>query len=148
MKKPTSQTFQFKIGVKNGKKVVELLSRDYYEYFLKKKTKEGELGTLELKFKKPTRSESQLRYYWVLVGMIAEHTGYTDDEVHDALMKLKWGTKRVKIGNNVAEVRKSISNSARFSKVDMIEHIEFTLEKCNELDIYVPSREELGYLPK
>jgi len=145
MKIPTD-SFQFKIVGKEGKKTVALLSRAYYQHFLNTKTKEGDTGTLTITLKKPTRSEQQLRYYAVLVGLIADNCGYTWEEMHDALMKLKWGTKKVKIGNDIVEVRKSISNSARFKKTDMIEQIEFTMEKCFDLDIKVPSKQELGYI--
>ena len=96
--------------------------------------------------KKSTRTEQQLRYYAVLVGLLADYTGNTWEEMHDALMRLKWGTKKVKIGKEIVEVRKSISNSAKFKLTDMIEQIEFTLEKCFELDIVVPTKQELGYI--
>ena len=145
MKKIPTDSFQFKIAKVNGKKTVELLSRPYNQQFLDNKTKEGDVGTLIITLKKPTRSEQQLRYYAVLIGFIADYTGYTWEECHDALMKLKWGTRKIKIGKDVVEVRKSISNGARFAKIDMIEQIEFAMEKCLDLGITVPSKYELGY---
>lgn len=146
MTKVTTDSFTFKIQVVSGVKTLELNSRAYYQHFLNKHTKEGDIGTLSLKLKKPTRSESQLRYYWVIVGLLAEHTGDTDEELHDALMKLKFGTKKIKLGKDIVEVRKSISNRAKFPKQDMAELIDFTLEKCAEMDVVVPSKEELGYI--
>lgn len=145
MKIPTD-SFQFKIVKKDGKNTVALSSRTYYQHFLNTKTKEGDVGTLTLAIKKSTRSESQLRYYAVIVGLIAEYTGNTWEEMHDALMRLKWGTKKIKIGNEIVEVRKSISDSAKFKKVDMIDQIEFALEKCFDLEIKVPTKQELGYI--
>lgn len=100
---------------------------------------------MTLDFKKPTRTEQQLRYYWVIVGLISEYTGNTEEELHEALMILKFGTKEVKLGKDLVNVRQSISNSARFEKQKMAELIEFALEKAQELEIRVPTRQELGY---
>lgn len=145
MKIPTD-SFQFKIVKVNGKNTIALVSRQYYQHFLNTKTKEGDIGTMTIILKKSTRTEQQLRYYAVLVGLLADYTGNTWEEMHDALMRLKWGTKKVKIGKEIVEVRKSVSNSAKFKLTDMIEQIEFTLEKCFELDIVVPTKQELGYI--
>lgn len=146
MKKIPIDSFQFKIVVEKGIKRLALVSQRYYQHFLNTKTKEGDKGTLTVSLAKPTRSESQLRYYAVIVGMIAEYTGNTWEEMHDCLMILKFGTKKVKLGKDIVNVRKSISNSARFGKLDMVELIEFALEKCFELEIKVPTRQELGYI--
>lgn len=148
MGKIPTDNFQFKIAQKDGQKVIELLSRKFYQHFLNTKTKVGDFGTMQITFKKPSRTDSQLRYYAVIVGLLATHTGYTWDEMHEALMIIKWGTKEVKIGEQSVRVRKSISNRARFPKDWMSEQIEFTLEKAMEYEINIPSREELGYLPK
>lgn len=94
----------------------------------------------------PTRSEAQLAYHWVLVHYIAEHCGYTDEEIHDAIMRLKFGTKNVIIGNRKVEVRKSISNKARLPKYMAIELISYDLQLCEELKIKVPTAQELGYI--
>jgi len=146
MKKIPLDSFQFQIKKVDGIKKVALISQPYYQHFLNEKTKEGDKGTLTISLATPTRSEAQLRYYAVVVGLIADNCGYTWDECHDALMKLKWGTKKIKIGKDTVEVRKSISNGARFKKVDMIEQIEFAIEKAFELNIHIPSRQELGYI--
>lgn len=140
-------SFQFKISQKDGVKVLELLSRPYYQHFINTKTKVGDIGSMELTFKKSSRTEQQLRYYWVIIGLIAAHTGYTSEEMHDALMIIKWGVKEINILGQTIKVRKSISNKAKFPKINMIDQIEFALEKARELEIKVPTREELGYLP-
>ncbi len=143
-----SDSFTFKIVKKDGKNSVALSSRTFYQHFLNTKTKEGDMGTLTIKMKKPSRSDSQLRYYAVLVGLIADYNGNTWEEMHEALMVLRWGTKKIWLGTRVVHVRKSISDNAKFSKLDMMEHIDYTLGVCEELGIVVPTREELGYLPK
>ena len=146
MKKIPTDSFQFKIVKVGDKKTISLLSRKYYQHFLNTKTKEGDTGTMTISLAKPTRSEQQLRFYAVICGLIADETGYTWEECHDALMKLKFGTTKVKIGKDIVEVRKSISNSARFKMADMMELIDFAMEKAFELNINVPSRQELGYI--
>lgn len=95
-----------------------------------------------------TRSGSQLAYYHILVQYIADECGYTHDECHDALMRLKFGTKTIELAGRSVEVRRSVSDAARMPKYEMVELVEYALEVCAELGIYVPTREELGYLPK
>lgn len=95
---------------------------------------------------KATRSKSQLAYHFVLAGYIADHCGYTVDETHDALMRLKFGTKKVTIAGSQTEVRHSASDASGMSKADMAELIEYDLETCAQLGIRVPTAEELGYV--
>lgn len=146
MKKIPTDSFTFKIVKKDGKNTIALNSRTFYQHFLNTKTKDGELGSMTISMKKPTRSDSQLRYYWVVIGLIADHCGYNSEELHDAIMKLKFGTKKIKVGKDLVEVRKSISNGAKFRKMEMMELLDFVLEKANELEVVVPTKESLGYL--
>lgn len=139
-------TFQFKIAFLNGKKVLELLSRDYYQHFLNTQCKIGEIGSMFLTFKKPTRSENQLRYYWTILGLMANELGYKSEELHEWIMIMCFGTKKVTVNGITKEVRKSISDKARMSISDCITLIDFTLEKCAELNIVVPNKESLGYI--
>jgi len=142
MKKIPINTFQFKIVKLGDKKTIALNSRNYYQHFLNTKTQVGDIGSMVLKLKKPTRSEVQLNYYAVIVSLIADYTGDTWEELHGALMILNWGTKEV-LG---VEVRKSVSNNAGIKKNEMSEQIEFALSKAKELDIVVPTAESLGYI--
>jgi hypothetical protein len=91
------------------------------------------------------RSQQQLAYHFVLMGYLADHCGTSKNEMHDAIMRAKFGTKKIKIGDLVIEVRKSLSNEAKMPKYDVVELIEFDLKLCGDLEIRVPSREELGY---
>lgn len=141
----TEQSFQFEVVEKDDKKGPRLLSEVYWRHYFKKLAP-GTKGSLIVSLKKPTRSSNQLRYYWVLVALIAEYTGYTDQETHDALCRLKWGEREVQIGKDKVTVRKSISDAARLPKQEMAELIEYALEKCAELEIHVPTAEELGYI--
>lgn len=93
------------------------------------------------------RSESQLRYHHVLVQYIAEHTGFTHDEVHDWAMRLVFGEKDVVIGGRSTKVRKSLADDGDVMKNEAVELIDFDLGVCADLEIVVPTAEELGYLP-
>lgn len=97
--------------------------------------------------KVPTRSQAQLRYHWVLVGYIAEHTGYTKEEVSDLVLRNKFGVKTITINGLSSQVRQSISEIARFPKMQMMELIEYDLEIARELGVHVPTMEELGFIP-
>ena len=47
------------------------------------------------------RSNKQVRYYWgVVVQMLSEETGYTDDEIHE-LLKVKFLPKKEILGENI-----------------------------------------------
>lgn len=95
---------------------------------------------------KPTRSSQQLAYHFVLVGYLAKHTGYTKDEMHDAIVRLKFGERQVTIGTRTVAVRRSVSESAKMPLADMVELIDYDLELCRELGVAVPTMEELGYI--
>lgn len=93
------------------------------------------------------RSSSQLRYHWVLMGFLADHTGFSKEEMHDAAMRLKFGEKEIRLGNQTVKVRKSISKEGRLPKHEVVELIEYDLSLCAEFEIKVPTPQELGYLP-
>lgn len=93
-----------------------------------------------------SRSSSQLAYHFVLLNYIAEHTGHSAEELHDGIMRIKFGEKRIKIGGQYVLVRASISDKAHFPKYKMVELIEKDLEICKELGIKIPTPEELGYI--
>ena len=93
-----------------------------------------------------TRSDAQLAYYWVLIGYLSDYCGYTPSEMHDAICRLRFGTKTVTIGNRTVEVRRSISDAAKMPTADMGELINFALELCAENDVNIPSAESLGYI--
>lgn len=96
---------------------------------------------------KTMRSKDQLKYHFVLMGYLAQHTGYTREEMHDAIMRIKFGEKSIKLGVHTVKVRKSMSDGGDLSKSDVVELIEYDLELCADMDIRVPSKKELGYLP-
>lgn len=93
-----------------------------------------------------SRSRNQVAYHFVLLKYLADHTGYTTDELHDAIMRIVFGTKVVEINGRKVEVRKSLSNTANLPKYEAVELIEYDLELCKQLNVNVPTPEELGYV--
>lgn len=93
-----------------------------------------------------SRSSQQLKYYWVLLGLVSDYNGNTKEELHDFVMRAKFGTKTIKLGNITQEVRRSMADSAKMSASDCIELIAFVIEICNNLEIHIPTMEELGYI--
>lgn len=93
------------------------------------------------------RSTAQLRYHRVLCGYIAEHSGHTPEDVHAWAMVEVFGAKVVEIAGRAAPVRRSLAEDGDVTKAEAVELIEFDLLVCEELEISVPTAEELGYLP-
>ncbi len=129
-----------------GKKRIKINSPEHYHNEIQQLVVGKAVG-ITIEEYKASRSATQLAYHWVLMGYLARHTGHTTEELHDTLMRAKFGTKTVRVGPIEQEVRRSISNAARFPTSDMVELIEFDLQLCADLEVTVPTREELGYLP-
>lgn len=92
------------------------------------------------------RSRNQVAYHYVLLRYIAKETGYTVDELHDAIMRIVFGTKVITINGKAVEIRKSLSHQANLPKYEAVELIEYDLDLCEQLHIKVPTPEELGYI--
>lgn len=146
MKIPQSEAFTFCIEQIRDQKKLKITAEQYYRHFLRTKCAVGAKGTMYLSFAKPTRSEQQLRYYFVVVGLLADSLGYTSEEMHNVLISIKFGTKKVNLFGRTVEVRKSVSNADKFPKGMMIELIDFALEKCMDENVIVPDMESLGYI--
>lgn len=139
-------SFTFTVEERNGIRGPKLNSEPYWRTFFQKNTNIGDKGTLTVSFKKRTRSENQLDYYFVLCTLIGDYNGNTKEEVHDILATIKWGVKEVKLLGRTFAVRRSISNASKMNVTDMGELITLALETCAELNIHVPTKEELGYI--
>lgn len=128
-----------------GDKKLALLSPQHWQQQVNKLA-EGKKYGITVEEYKASRSHQQLAYYWVILSYLANHTGYESEELHDAIMRQKFGVKTVEIGGIKQTVRKSISNAAKFPKSDMVELIIEALEICTKVGVVVPTKEELGYM--
>lgn len=103
---------------------------------------------IELKFSvhKASRTRSQLAYHWVLMGLISVHTGYTEAEMHDWVVRAKFGTKKIRLGELTMEVRRSISDVGAMTNQEASDLIDFDMRLCQSIDIHIPTMSELGYM--
>jgi len=129
----------------DGEKRFVPKSKDYYNERCSKMPLNVQFA-LHFTTKVSKRTKSQLAYYWVLVTYLSDYTGFTLNEMHDFIMRSKFGTKIIKLGNFQQEVRKSISDVGDLSVSDCCELIDFTLQLCAENEIRIPTAEELGYI--
>lgn len=128
-----------------GVKKLRLTSPKHWQSMVYKLTPGKRYGVMVSEYK-ASRSRSQLNYYWAVLGYLSDYTGYQPEELHDAIMRAKFGTTTVKIGPIEQEVRKSISNVARFPTSDMVELITEVLKIAVDLGVHIPTKEELGYV--
>lgn len=100
-------------------------------------------GKYEVNIKEKKRSLSQNSLYWVYVGYISKHTGYTRDELHHSFKRCFLG-EEAKI--DIFDKPYISAKSTRGLKKD-----EFT-EYMNKVQIYaaqqgivLPTKMDLGY---
>ncbi len=99
---------------------------------------------IEIKPYKYIRSNEQNRYYWgVVVRLISEHTGFTDNEVHEILKHIHL-VKRLFIKTNSKDDNVWITRSTRDLKTSEMEEY---LSKCRmwastELGVFIPEPNE------
>ena len=55
----------------------------------------------------PKRSTQQNKRYWLLIEMVAKHTGHDKDEVHDFAKQKFLGTRTIEIAGERAQVAPS-----------------------------------------
>jgi hypothetical protein len=86
-------------------------------------------GPVEIRIERQraTRSTEQNGWYWsCLVGLVAEHTGYTPDEIHE-IYKAKFLPKRLAIADGNGEIRGEFvigGTTARLSTSEFSEYCE------------------------
>lgn len=105
---------------------------------------DGKEFVLRIDERKPKRSERQNAYLWLYIGLIADETGYTKDEVH-SLMKGKFLTREIKevMGQKV-RITKSTTDLTKSEFSDYIQEIEaFTGIQSPNTDEFFGY--ELGY---
>ena len=144
-KKLIENSFLYTVVLDKDKKKLVLNAPDYYQHHVSKLAV-GSKGTIWVSDKKPTRSQNQLRYYFVIVGLLRAYTGDTKDEMHQILVSLCFGTKRKKRFGQWVEIRESVSDAAEMPWGKMAELIDFTLARCAKENVIVPSKESLGYI--
>lgn len=108
--------------------------------------KEGWSMEVTVKRQRATRSQYQNRYYWgVVVELIAEHTGYTPDEIHD-ILKAKFIPKRLALCDGNGEVKGEFVIGGSTRRMNTVEFGEFLTEirqwAASELGVVIPDPNE------
>lgn len=133
------------IMIEDQKKKLRLNSSQHWEHHINKLFPGKKYG-ITVSELTTSRSGQQLRLYWTLLGYLAEYSGHIPEELHEAIMRQKFGVKRIHIGDIVQDVRKSIADNARFPTSDMVELIDEVQKLCHKLGVVVPTKQELGYI--
>lgn len=86
-------------------------------------TLKGQAVVITIKREHATRSNQQNRYWWgVVVPLIAEHLGYTNDEMHEALKYKFLRTEAEAAPTDLPKIRSTTSlNTKEFT--DLIENV-------------------------
>lgn len=96
--------------------------------------------------RRATRSLSQNAYYWgVVVQYIAEHTGYTGDEVHD-ILKMMFLPKHLSFADGNGEVQGEFVIGGSTRKLNTLEFGEYMESiktwAAQTLDVVIPDPTE------
>jgi hypothetical protein len=111
--------------------------------------RDGAQVEIAVTIRRANRSQQQNGWYWsVIVQLIAEHTGYTPDEVHEFL-KAKFIPKRLAIANGNGEVVDEYVLGGSTRKLNTLEFSAYC-EAVQQwaaatLDCYIPDPDERGY---
>ena len=100
---------------------------------------------IEVRRKRATRSQQANAWYWSqVVGRVAEHTGYTPDEIHD-IYKAKFLPKRLAFADGNGEVKGEFvigGTTTRLSKLEFYEYCESIREwAADTLGVVIPDPE-------
>lgn len=137
MPKPLLKTFV--IDIKNGKPAfTSTTQRALFFQFLKQF--EGKKVWMNLDTKLPKRTDRQNRFYWLYLNIIAEETGHTPDQLHQAFKDqfLYQGSRNV-YGSSI----RSTLSTTELSKAQFAEYLE-EINLLTEVPIPDTSIFELG----
>lgn len=100
------------------------------------------LYELRVERKRATRSVDQNAWYWAcVVGLVAEHTGYTPDEIHE-IYKAKFIPKRLAVANGNGEIKGEFvigGTTTSLTTVEFSEYCEAIRQwAAQELEVVIP----------
>lgn len=91
--------------------------------------------------KKKHRSVQQNRYYWMIITMISDHTGFTKDEIH-AILKSRF-LKAEKVHEQSGVVMEYVKSTTELTTMEYEEYLESVRRFAAEnFDLYVPEPNE------
>jgi hypothetical protein len=101
---------------------------------------EGKLCKVTIEEYKDGRSLNQNAYYWgVVIKLLCEHTGYFDDEMHEALKYKFLPNRPVEIGRETIKVT---SSSTKLNTKEFMDYVEkIKAYAASELGVIIPDPE-------
>ena len=95
-----------------------------------------------------TFNDGQRDYFFVLTGYLAEHTGYTKNELYVVSIEECFPEECYDkvINGKTHHFRPSISDIGRMSMAKMSKLVDYAYQQCVANDIRVPTKAELGYV--
>ena len=122
---------------------VSFQNRPLFDQYIKS-FKDGTLLEIIVKKFKETKSDPLRKYYFgVVMKLLSEETGYTKDEMHDA-MKAKFASTYGE--NDLLIIQSVFSNKSKMSiedKQDFIEQVKRWA--ATYLSLYIPDPNEVEY---
>jgi len=131
---------KFRCRIDNGIIHWEGMIQDSYEGYLQSLPD----GFYDLYIKKPSiqspRSNHQNRYYWLILGIVSEHTGYTDGDLHD-YFKAEFLLKPMILGTKQSEIPRS---TTELNTIEMEKYLEnIRMFSAMELQLNIPEPNEV-----
>lgn len=126
--------FRAKIVQQGNHKNIRLNNPNLFYHSLRQ-IPEGKDVWVEVDERAPKRSEQQNRYYWFGIGLIADYSGHTPNEIHE-LCKKKFITAEYKhvLGNNL-----TMRSTTKLSKAEFVEYMENIRRWASqELHVIIP----------
>jgi len=95
-----------------------------------------------VQYKKPTRSISQNNYYWgVIIKMLSAETGFTAEEMHEALKFHILGWKQIKFEGKLYAIPRSTKDLNTTEMEEYLEHCRCI--GAEHYDILIPLPNEV-----
>jgi hypothetical protein len=103
---------------------------------------EGKPVEVVLRIHKSQRSTHQLRYYWgVIIELLAQHCGYTPEEMHESLKYLFLSDHEMDLNELVR-----IKSTAQLSTKEFADYIDRIVRwAAVKLEIYLPDPNQVDY---
>jgi hypothetical protein len=120
-----------RLEIRNRKRFTGELSR----------MRDGEVLVMITK-KHATRSAQANRYYWgVVVELLAQHTGYTPEEIHE-ILKARFIPKKLSVANGNGEIKGEFVIGGTTTSMNKLEFGEYITSirqwAAEELDVVIP----------
>ena len=101
----------------------------------------GQSIEIRIRRVKKHRSVQQNRYYWLIVTMMADHTGFTKDEMH-SILRYKF-LKSERVNDNTGIVYEYVKSTTELSTIEYEEYLEQVRSfGVDELDLRIPMPNE------